>query len=109
MPDEKEKLTQGVPAVDDANNFGDVSTPNALPTAVKRMQCENNVVDIFPVGSFEGRGVYVPEGMSAAEIMIGAAALERKFDVAPYISREMVRAVLAAIAEARLGLVLFNK
>lgn len=47
--------------------------------------------------SYGLRGVYVPRGMTADEIMIGAEVLERAFDVEPYTSRSMVRAVLAAI------------
>lgn len=38
-----------------------------------------------------------PEAMMAREIMVGAAVLERQFDVAPYESRSMVRPILAAI------------
>ena len=45
---------------------------------------------------YEGRGVWVPPGMTAAQIMEGAWTLEREFDVAPYISRLMAGAVLRA-------------
>ena len=47
--------------------------------------------------SYGDRGVYVPEGMTAAEIMEAARVLERDFEVEPFTSRAMVRAVLAAI------------
>lgn len=33
------------------------------------------------VEGYEGRGVWVPEGLSARDIMEGAKALEREFDV----------------------------
>jgi hypothetical protein len=46
---------------------------------------------------YKGHGVYVPDGLHASWIMEGAWALEREFDVAPFISRQMVRSVLAAI------------
>jgi len=45
---------------------------------------------------YKGRGVWVPEGLTAAQIMEGAWALERQFDVAPFISRLMAAAVLEA-------------
>ena len=48
------------------------------------------------LGGYKGRGVYVPDGMSASEIMAGALALEREFDVAPFVSRLMARRVLQA-------------
>lgn len=51
--------------------------------------------------SYGERGVWVPEGMTAAEIMVGAAALEQHFGVAPFESRSMVRAVLSAIRSIR--------
>ena len=44
----------------------------------------------------EGRGVYVPSGMTAAQIMTGARILERDFGIAPYTSREIMRALLSA-------------
>ena len=46
---------------------------------------------------YKGRGVWVPSGQKASWIMEGAWALENQFDVAPYISRMMVSAVLEAI------------
>lgn len=45
--------------------------------------------------SYEGRGVWVPRGLTAAQIMCGARVLERDFGVAPFISRAMVSAILA--------------
>ncbi len=48
-------------------------------------------------GEYKGRGVFVPDGQKASWIMEGAWVLEREFDVAPYTSREMVRAVLEAV------------
>jgi hypothetical protein len=47
--------------------------------------------------AWDGHGVFVPKGMSAEEIMRGAAVLERRFDVVPFVSRSMVIAVLSAI------------
>ena len=52
-------------------------------------------------GTIEGygkRGVWVPDGMSARDIMEGAHVLEDMFDVPPYESREMMRAILAVIS-----------
>ncbi len=48
-------------------------------------------------GEYKGRGVFVPDGQKASWIMEGAWVLEREFDVAPYTSREIVRAVLEAV------------
>ncbi len=48
-------------------------------------------------GEYKGRGVFVPQGQNASWIMEGAWVLESEFDVAPYTSREMVRAVLEAV------------
>lgn len=53
------------------------------------------------IQGFEGRGVLVPRGLSARDIMVGARVLEREFEVVPYTSRSMVRAVLLAIASDR--------
>lgn len=53
------------------------------------------------IQAFEGRGVFVPFGMSAEEIMLGAKALEDRFDVPPYLSRAMVREVLSAVQGAK--------
>jgi hypothetical protein len=47
--------------------------------------------------AYEGRGVWVPDGMTAAEIMEGARVLEDKFGVEHYTARSMVRNVLEAI------------
>lgn len=53
-------------------------------------------------GSYGGHGVWVPLGMTAAEIMIGASVLSERFEVEHYEARSMVRAVLSAIrAEPR--------
>jgi hypothetical protein len=47
--------------------------------------------------AFGTQGVWVPKGMTAREIMVGAEVLEKQFDVPPYQSRSMVRAILDAI------------
>jgi hypothetical protein len=44
----------------------------------------------------EGRGVWVPKGMNVRDIMAGASALERQFEIAPYTARDMAIAVLQA-------------
>ncbi len=49
------------------------------------------------IETYEGRGVWVPPGMTAHEIMIGAAVLVEKFGVEHYEARSMVRWVLEAI------------
>src|SRR6185436_13939211 len=54
------------------------------------------------LASYEGRGLWVPPGMTAQEIMIGAAALER-FGVEHYEARSMVREVLSAIRDIPCG------
>lgn len=46
------------------------------------------------VMTYKGRGVLVPEGMRADVILEAAWMLERCFDIAPFLSRQMVRAVL---------------
>lgn len=51
------------------------------------------------IQGFAGRGVFVPEGLTAEEIMAGAAVLERRFDIAPYISRVIVCDILLAIKQ----------
>jgi hypothetical protein len=48
------------------------------------------------VKAFGSRGVWVPKGMAAAEIMAGAAALQKRFKVDHYEARSMARAVLEA-------------
>jgi hypothetical protein len=48
---------------------------------------------------YDGRGVWVPHGLSASDIMKGARVLEEQFDVAPYVSRAMVCAVLEALSQ----------
>ncbi|MEW9838691.1 hypothetical protein, partial [Mesorhizobium marinum] len=53
------------------------------------------------IEGYEGRGVWVPEGLSARDIMEGAKVLERDYDVAPYTARDMVRTVLIALEEAK--------
>jgi hypothetical protein len=52
-------------------------------------------------GEYEGRGVWVTDGLTAAEIMEGAKVLQSEFEVAPYISRMMARAVLYAARAAK--------
>lgn len=47
--------------------------------------------------NWNGRGVWVKPGETAREIMEGAKVLEEQFDVAPFISRLMVSAVLSKI------------
>lgn len=49
------------------------------------------------IEAYDGRGVWVPEGLTARDIMEGAKVLERDFDVAPFTSREMVCRVLSAL------------
>ncbi|CAH2409367.1 hypothetical protein [Mesorhizobium escarrei] len=43
---------------------------------------------------YEKRGAWVPEGLTAREIIEGAKVLEQDFEVPPYVSRAMVSAVL---------------
>lgn len=49
--------------------------------------------------TYKGRGVLVPGGLSAAEIMEGAAVLMKDYDVPPYTARNMVAAVLTRLIE----------
>ena len=48
------------------------------------------------IQEYNGRAVFVPHGMTAAEIMEAAGVLEREFEVEPYLSRHMAVAVLTA-------------
>jgi hypothetical protein len=52
------------------------------------------------IEAYGSRGVWVPDGMTAHEIMVGSAILEREFDVPPYSARAMMRAILPAIRSA---------
>lgn len=61
----------------------------------------NGQADAAETQVYEGRGVYVPDGMTAREIVEGARVLERSFGVPPYISRMMVREVLVAMRQAK--------
>jgi hypothetical protein len=49
------------------------------------------------VGEHKGRGVWVPDGLDASWIMEGAAVLESRHEIAPFISRSMMRDVLQAV------------
>ena len=49
------------------------------------------------LGEHLGHGVWVPPGLGASWIIEGAAVLEREFEVGPFLSRHMVRAVLQAV------------
>jgi hypothetical protein len=60
----------------------------------------NDLRQAGTIEGYEGRGVWVPDGLSARDIMEGAKVLERDFDVAPYTSRSMVRQVLLAMRSA---------
>lgn len=51
--------------------------------------------------NYGDRGVWVPDGLNARDIMLGAKTLERDFEIAPYRSRAIVRAVLSAICQGR--------
>lgn len=46
---------------------------------------------------YKNRGVWVPEGMTAAEMMESSRVLEREFHIAPYTSGAMVIAVLQKV------------
>lgn len=50
------------------------------------------------IESYEGRGVWVPEGLTARDIREGAKLLEKQFDVAPFVSDAMACAVLERAA-----------
>ena len=47
--------------------------------------------------TYGGHGVWVPHGLKASWIMEGAFALEKHHEIAPFISRAMVRDVLNAV------------
>ena len=59
----------------------------------------SNAGDRPAVHAYQGYGVWVPPGQSAVLMLEGAWVLEDKFDVAPYLSRQMVSAVLARFRE----------
>ena len=67
----------------------------AFDTEILRDRSEAQTASVGDV--YKGRGVWVPHGQKASWIMEGAWALEREFDIAPYISRLMASAVIAAI------------
>lgn len=52
------------------------------------------------IEGFEGRGVWVPYGLTARDIMVGAAAIEALGE-APYTARAYATAVLTALREDR--------
>lgn len=70
-------------------------TPVAQASARETPEVEGSIE------GYKGHGVFVPSGLSAAAIMEGAWALEQKFDVAPFVSRMMARAVLEAIGNIK--------
>ena len=47
--------------------------------------------------AYEGHGVWVPPGMTSREIVLGAKALERDFEVDFYRAQAMVRSIFWAI------------
>lgn len=55
------------------------------------------------IESYEGRGVWVPDGLNARDIMEVAGVLEHDFDVTPYISRVMACQVLLRIKSLNEG------
>lgn len=55
------------------------------------------------IEGYKGRGVWVPEGLTAAEIMEGARALELTYDVPHYIASAMAISVLQAAQKQRRG------
>jgi hypothetical protein len=57
-------------------------------------------IGVGKIDGYGGRGVFVPPGMTAAEIMIGARVLTERWDVQHYEARSMVRDVLEAIRSA---------
>lgn len=50
--------------------------------------------------AYGDRGVFVPNGMTAAEIMVGAAVLTERWDIQHYDACSMVISVLEAIRSA---------
>jgi hypothetical protein len=46
------------------------------------------------IQGYHGRGLFVPDGLTAREIMEGAAIIERECDVGPYTARDIASAVL---------------
>ena len=56
-----------------------------------------------PIQTYGDRAVYVPKGMSAAEIVEGALVLEREFDIGHYTASVMVEKVLEAVNRLRQG------
>ncbi len=53
------------------------------------------------IGTHGGRGVYVPAGMTAAEIMELAELLDSQFGIEPYTSRQIARAILTFYSRPR--------
>lgn len=51
------------------------------------------------IESYEGRGVWVPEGLTAREVMVGAAILEKELDAPPYSARVVASMLLEAVRQ----------
>jgi hypothetical protein len=78
-----------------------VRTKKGIITLTKHTQPLDRPGQAGDVGVYGKRGVYVPDGMTAAEIMIGASAIEKKFGIEHYEARSIVRDVIAAIKTLR--------
>ena len=55
------------------------------------------------IESYGERGVWVPHGLDVADLMIGAFAIKREFDLGEYEARSIVKEVLQAIQAPRAG------
>jgi len=51
------------------------------------------------IGSVGKIGVYAPDGLAPSQIISIADMLENNFDVSPYLSRQMARAILFLVRE----------
>ena len=58
----------------------------------------DKVMGVGRIESYGERGVWVPEGLTARQIMHGAAVLEHRFEVDHYLACSMVTAVLEALS-----------
>lgn len=49
---------------------------------------------------YGGRGIWVPEGMTAAEIVLGGRAVEDRYDLDKFTARSIVMTVLETVRAA---------
>lgn len=64
---------------------------------LRRQACPSPLWEGGAVVECGARGVWVPDGLDAADILTGASALQTQFGADAYTARSMTRAVLLAV------------